>query len=84
MQLFMTKQELLWEWCKKKIEFSTVDVEKYGVENYNIRAARTIRSWAADGKLIRIEDNEKYRRGLVKSGNKNIGWWRVNEDQEKD
>lgn len=77
MELFSTKKELLWGWCREKQEFSKIDVTRWGMENYHLRAVRDVQEWAEEGKLQRIPDSEKYRRGLIKMGGKNIAWWSV-------
>jgi len=72
-----TAKEKLWLWCKTKRLFNSVDIIKYGLDNYNLRAHRSVREWCEEGKLRRIPKEEKILRGLVKQGNKNIGWYEI-------
>ena len=76
---FMSSSDKFWQWCKRKQLFSSIDIARYGLANYYLRANRTIRQWCEGEhpKLRRLDKSEKLFRGLVKDGNANIGWYEV-------
>jgi hypothetical protein len=49
-----TKEAKLEEWCKAKKIFSKADLLRYGLDNFYIRADRTIRELVQQGKVMRI------------------------------
>lgn len=79
MTLFMTEKEALMDWCNKKQLFSSVEITRYGLDNFYKRAERTIRDFAADPKnpVRRISQSDCLRRGLNKPGASPIAWWEV-------
>ena len=60
----MTKEEMLAEWCKGKGFFSKADIMRYGLDNFYLRADRTIREWVAEGKVRHIPSDECIFRNL--------------------
>ena len=73
--LFITKEQGLKAWMKLRGYFSSVDLARYALDNYYLRAGRTARNLAEQGIIRRIPDDEAMFRGLAKSGNKRIAWW---------
>lgn len=59
-----TKKERLLKWCRFKAVFSTADVMRYGIENYNVSADRMIRFLVEDGHIRRIPKEEVIMRNL--------------------
>jgi hypothetical protein len=74
--LFMNMQDQLWEFCREKKLFSTSDVYAWGVGRYT-RACRTVREWAAEGRLRRLEAEEMVRKGLRQSGRAAVQYYEV-------
>lgn len=73
----MTKREDLQIWCRRKKVFSSVDVTKYGMENFFLRALRECRQLAADGHIRRIPLDECRLKGLIRDGGAMLAWWEV-------
>lgn len=71
-----TKAEKLIEWVRSKGIVSSVDVRIWGIQNYYIRADRTMRDLAELGqKVKRLTDSEIDSLGLRKVEGKRIAWW---------
>ncbi len=49
-----TKEQKLEDWCKSKKIFSKADIMRYGLDNFYIRADRSIRELVQRGKVMRI------------------------------
>ncbi len=49
-----TKEEKLEEWCQAKKIFSKADIMRYGLDNFYLRADRSIRDLVRQGKVMRI------------------------------
>lgn len=62
--LFLNKSEQLLQFCKSKYIFSKADIMRFGLENYYLRADRTIREFVRRGMIRRIESQEAYERNL--------------------
>ena len=62
--LFMTKEELLKHYCQNKKIFSKADIMQYSLDNFYIRAVRTVQEWVAEGKVRRFSKDECLFRGL--------------------
>ncbi|HCJ67018.1 MAG TPA: hypothetical protein DHV62_06765 [Elusimicrobia bacterium] len=52
--LFRNKEQSLEDWCRNKKIFSKADIMRYGLDNYYIRADRTIRDLVRQGKVMRV------------------------------
>lgn len=76
-QLFMTKEEQLMEQCKQWGLFSTTMVYEWGGRNFYTRACRTVRQWAEDGVVKRLEPEEMIRRGLRQTGRAAVQWYEL-------
>ena len=64
--LFTTKEDQLWDWCKSKKLFTSDEVYVYGYSHYYKSAERRVGEWAQDGKLRRLDALEIKERGLKK------------------
>lgn len=72
----ITKADELIAWVKSKGIVSSVDVRVWGLENYYIRADRTMRDLAEAGQIVRrLADYEIDSMGLRKPGSKRIAFW---------
>ena len=58
----LTEKEKLYIWCKTREFVKTSDIFRYAVENYSNRAPRNARELCKEGKLIRLDDEEKILR----------------------
>lgn len=78
--LFMTSSAKFWLWCKQKKLFSSVDISKYAVQFYYLRANRSVREWCEgdNPRLLRLTTHEKIRRGLWDLRNANIAYYELN------
>lgn len=63
--LFTTKEEMLAEFCKTKGFFSSHDINYYGTTHFYDSATRRIREWCVEGKIRRLNENEKAFRGIT-------------------
>ena len=63
--LFLTKESCLLEWCRKRRVFNKADVIRWGLENYYIRAERTIREFVEEGNIRRLGPRECEIRNLT-------------------
>lgn len=57
--LFLTKESALENWCAVKKIFSKAEVMRYGLDNFYIRADRSIRELVRKGKVMRILSTTK-------------------------
>lgn len=71
--LFATKSEQLLFWCRQRRMFNKAEVMKWGLENYYIRADRSIRDFVNKGFIKRLNDRE--REQLKITGN--MAYYRV-------
>jgi len=71
------KQKEFFSWCQQKKIFNYVDIRNYSLENFYLRAERTIRDFVSEGKIRRISDEESLLRGLRKDGNARLAWFEV-------
>lgn len=71
----LSKEFKLLQWCRFKKIFNYVDIRNYSLENFYLRADRTIRDFVNEGKLKRISDEEAILRGLIKKGNARLAWF---------
>ena len=62
--LFASKSEQLLSWCRIRKIFSKADIMRYGLDNYYIRADRTIRDFVRQGLVKRLNDREREQRNL--------------------
>mgnify|MGYP001612849806 CR=1 FL=1 len=62
--LFLTKEQQLADFCKSTGFFSKVDIMQYGLQNFYIRADRTVRDFVSQGKVRRLDTDEKTFRGF--------------------
>lgn len=76
-QLFMNKQDELWEFCANKKLFSSTDVYDWGGRNFYTRACRTVREWAETGRLRRLDNQEMVFRNLRQSGRAAVAYYEV-------
>jgi len=74
-----TASDKFWEWCKQKKLFSSIDISRYGLANYYLRANRTCREWCEgdNPRLRRLDDKEKLFRGLWNGQSANVGFYEV-------
>lgn len=79
--LFLSAKDRLWLWMQTKKLFSSIDLAKYAVQFYNLRSGRQAREWCEgdNPRLKRLSNQEKLFMGLVKDGNANIAWYKLNE-----
>lgn len=49
-----TKEQKLEEWCQARKVFNKADILRYGLDNYYIRADRTVRDLVKQGKVMRM------------------------------
>jgi len=77
--LFMTASDKFWIWCKQKKLFNSVDISRYGLTFYYLRANRSCREWCEGEhpRLRRLDREEKLRRGLWDGKNANIAIYEV-------
>jgi len=73
--MFLTKEEQLINWMKQRHYVSNVHITEWGIKNYYLRATRTVRDFCKEGRVKRLDTQEKIFRGFLKDGNKNIGWY---------
>ena len=76
----MYKKEQFLSWCESNFHpFSSVDVFKWGYDNYYTRAVRTIRNFAADPRIPirRIPDDEAILRGLVEKRKARLAFFEI-------
>jgi hypothetical protein len=66
--LELTKQDALIHWAKHVQIFNTVHVRQWGLDNFYIRADRTMREFAEQGMVRRLPDEEAILRGFRKKG----------------
>lgn len=71
----LNEEEMLIEWGNNTKLFSTVDLTRYGLDNHYLRALRTMRELAKEGKFRRIPDDEAVLRSLIRKGNALIAWY---------
>ncbi len=64
LDLFLSKEALLAEFCKHKEFFSKADVMRWGLDNYYLRADRTIRDFVQEGRVQVVSDDERNFRNL--------------------
>ena len=62
---FQNKREQLLSWCQQKRLFSKADVIAYGLQNYYLRADRSMRDFVHQGLVQRLNDKEKEQRHLT-------------------
>ena len=74
---FMSGKDMLWQWCLRKKEFNSIDISRYGYENYYICANRMIRKFTEQGKLRRLTKEEKLMRG----DNSMIAYYTIKEER---
>ena len=70
---FLSKEERLLRWCRKRGIFSKAEVIAYGTQNYYLRAERTIRDFVLQGIVRKISKDECIRRNLKG----NMAWYEV-------
>ena len=70
---FLSKEERLLRWCRKRGIFSKAEVIAYGTQNYYLRAERTIRDFVLQGIVRKIGKDECVRRNLKG----NMAWYEV-------
>ena len=70
---FLSKEERLLRWCRKRGIFSKAEVIAYGTQNYYLRAERTIRDFVLQGIVRKIGKDECIRRNLKG----NMAWYEV-------
>lgn len=73
--LELSKEFKLLQWCRFKQIFNYVDIRNYSLENFYLRADRTVRDFVTEGKIRRISDEEALLRGLRKDGNARLAWF---------
>lgn len=85
--LFSTSKSQFWQFCQRKKLFNSVDISRYAMENYYLRASRTAREWAEPkektGKVPRLRSlntQEKLRLGLWDGCHQIIAYYRINEN----
>lgn len=66
-----TKEQQLMEWCQSKGYFSKAQIMQWGLDNFYIRADRTIRDFVQEGLVKKLDKDEVLFRGL---SNK-MGWY---------
>ena len=71
----LSEEYKLLQWCRFKKLFNYVDIRHYSLENFYLRADRTIRDFVSEGKIKRISDEEAILRGLRKDGNARLAWF---------
>lgn len=62
--LFKSKKQALEEFCRQKGFFSKADLMAYGLQNYYLRADRTVREWVREGKAKHLTKEECIFRNL--------------------
>jgi len=71
----------LYNWCRAKGIFSSVDVHKWGLDNYYICAKRRVLEMVEEGKRIRkLKDGEVKARGLHREGRQRTAWYVFDEN----
>lgn len=70
----LKQDELLW-WMKNMRLFSSVDVERYGLQNYFTSAIVRAREFARLGLIEKVSKEECLRRGLNMGKSVQIRWW---------
>lgn len=73
--LLLNKEEQLWQFCQDKKLFSSVDVYGFGGRIYYTRACRTVRQWAEEGRIKRLDHGEMVFRGLRITGRAAVAWY---------
>ena len=63
--LLLSKEKILENWCKQRGFFSKADLMAYGLQNYYLRADRTIREWVVEGKVKHLSKDECLFRNLI-------------------
>lgn len=71
MDLFLSKEKQLLRWVKQKRIFSKAEIIAYGIENYYLRADRTIRDFVRRGIVRKLDKAECLRRNLKG----NMAWY---------
>ena len=71
----ISKEFKLLQWCLGKKLFNYVDIRNYSLENFYLRADRTIRDFVTEGKIRRIPKEEAVLRGLLKVGRAPLAWF---------
>lgn len=69
--LFFSKEHELLKWCERTGFFSTSQVMQYAVDNYYLRAGRTVRDFVQQGKVRKVGDEERRFRNL----HGKMSWW---------
>ena len=64
LNLFMTKKDCLWEFIKEKHYVRSSEIIKWGSDNFYNCADRVKRTFAEEGKLRMLTDDEKVLRGF--------------------
>jgi Ser/Thr protein kinase RdoA (MazF antagonist) len=79
--LFLSAQDKFWLWCKDRKLFNSIDISKYAVQNYYLRASRTAREWCEGEhpRLRRLDTQEKIMCGLWDAKQANIAWYKLVE-----
>lgn len=62
--LFLSKEKQLLKWCRQKGIFSKAEVISFGINNYYLRADRTIRDFVQQGIVRKLDKSECIRRNL--------------------
>lgn len=75
--MIKNKEEELLDWCLEKRLFNYIDIKNYSMNNFYLRAERTIRDFVTEGKIKRISDDEAVLRGLRKPGRACIAWFEI-------
>ena len=75
--LYLTKEEILWERLRHYGFFSSVMARQVGLDIYYTRADRTVREWAQQGRVRRLDRYETAWRGLRKKGQAPVVWYEV-------
>ncbi len=61
---FINKEQALADWCKRKGFFSKADIMQYGLDNFYLRADRTIRDFVQEGRARHLAPQECLFRGF--------------------
>lgn len=69
-----TKKERLWD-LLPSTPFNSHHAREIGLAMFYDSADRTCRSWAEEGRFVRITMDECYLRGLIKPGYARLAWW---------
>lgn len=61
----INKSKQLLVWCQQRRIFSKADLMRYGLDNFYLRADRSIRDFVRQGLVRRLNDRDKELRKLT-------------------